>query len=198
MVLLASNNISAKLISFKNPVIHLLDGINFMIDGVAIHDMLVVIKKATTMHTGRRVGKNMVGNYTFNNQLYAIKDLAQIEEIQPDSKQLNKILLKSKHDFIAVTASFVDGIETAKTLILDLMHEFCERRNRPNSIILTWANAKAGGEEEVFSEAVKSFKDFDEFLGDLTLFLKDLVHSCPKAQEQYKEWYKKQKQSKAQ
>jgi hypothetical protein len=104
---------------------------------------------------------------------------------------LAKTLILAKNDFIETTKHFMKGIEPAKKLLLSLMDEFCERRNRLDSVILTWTHAKNGNEAEVFDHAIKNFADFDLFLQDLTFFLKDLINSCPKAREQYKEWYQK-------
>jgi hypothetical protein len=186
--------LNAKLLTFTNPSIHSLDGITYMIDGVAVHDILIVLKKSGRIHNGKRVGTKTVGKYLFNGTKASIKQLSQLEKASPNDPQLAVLLTKSKHDFIEITKDFMDGIDTAKNLIVDLMGEFCECRNRPNSIILSWANAKQGSEEEIFNKSVKTFVKFDEFLTDLTLFLKDLIHSCPKARQQYKEWYKKQRQ----
>ena len=188
---------SAKLLNFTNPAIHSLDGATFMIDGKAIHDIVVVIRKTDAIHIGQKIGAKTVGHYQFYGEKLSIKQLAEVEKTDPNNPNLIKILSAAKHDFIETTKPFMDGMEAAKRLILDLIGEFCERRNRHDSIILSWANAKHGNEAEIFSQAVKSFAEFDIFLEDLTLFLKDLINSCPKAREQYKEWYKKQKMLKA-
>jgi len=179
-----------KLITFVNPTIHLLDGVSFMIDGFAVHNMLVVVKKTSAIHIGKPEGKKLVGLYKFNQENYSVHQLAKIESQFPNNAQLNKLLAQAKHDFMAITKPFTEDISTAKKLILSLIYEFCERRNRHDSTILSWANCRPGGEEEVFNSQIHSFADFDLFLGDLILFLKDLIHSCPKACEQYKEWYK--------
>lgn len=197
-VLLANMNTNAKLLSFTNGAIHSLDGIPYMIDGVAIHDMLIVIKKSKRIHQGRKVGTKMVGNYKFKDQKLSIKQLVSLEKNNPSNKEIAVLLKKSKHDFIEITKDFVDGIDTAKKLIIELMNEFCDKRNKPKSRIMSWANATHGNEEEIFDTTIKTFEDFDIFMEDLILFLKDLINSCPKARVQYSEWYKKQRQLKGQ
>jgi len=184
-----------RLITFTNPAIHSLDGVTFMLDGAAIHDILLVIRKVMSMQNGQKVGSRMEGFYQFGQEKLSIAQLAEVEQKDPNNPNLAHALQLSKHDFIKTTEQFMKGIEPAKRLMLDLIKEFCEKRNRPDSVILAWTNAKHGNEAEVFSDNIRSFASFELFLTDLTFFLKDLVNSCPKAREQYKEWYKKQKQS---
>lgn len=182
---------STELLTFHNKVIHDLDGKIFMIDGYAIHDMLIVIRKAASLQFGQKVGTKITGNYTYNNQKYSIHQLGELESALDNPKILKLQLAQAKHDFIEITQAFVKDIRTAKKLILSLMVEFCERRNRPDSLILSWAKTNGGNEEHVFDQVITSFKVYDIFLSDLTLFLKDLINSCPKARQQYQEWQKK-------
>lgn len=206
MVLLAAclaplnclGNADSKLLTLTNPAIHSLDGVTFALDGAAMHDILLVIKKIMAMQGGHKVGLKIEGLYPFEKSKFSISQLAEIEKMDPSNPHLSDALAISKQDFIETTKHFMKGIEPAKRLMMSLITEFCERRNRPDSVILDWANAKNGNEDEIFNHAIRSFKDFELFLSDLTFFLKDLVHSCPKAREQYKEWYKKQKLSQGQ
>jgi hypothetical protein len=188
----------SRLLTFTNPAIHSLDGVTFALDGAAIHDILIVIKKVMSMQGGQKVGLKVEGLYPFEKEKFSISQLAVIEKMDPSNPHLANALAISKRDFIETTKHFMKGIEPVKRLMMSLIKEFCERRNRPDSVILDWANAKSGNEDEIFNQAIKSFANFELFLSDLTFFLKDLVNSCPKAREQYKEWYKKQKLSQEQ
>ena len=180
-----------QLIMLTNPFIHLLDGVTFMLDGVAIHQMLITLRKVMHMQSGQKEGTKTIGNYSFNNEKFSIKQLAEIEKIYPDNAQLLATLEFAKHDFIKTTEPFIKGIEPAKKLLLSLIDEFCERRHRLDSVILAWTHAQAGNEAKIFNHEIQDFATFNVFLSDLTLFLKDLINSCPKAREQYKEWYQK-------
>lgn len=192
LLLLPITNVlcSTQLLVFSNPYIHSLDGVSFMIDGVAIRNILGVIKEIMYIENGRMIGTKIVGAYTLENEKLSIRQLAELEKQNPNDQRLAAILKKAKHDFIESNKHFIKNIEPVKKLIISLMQEFCERRNKQNSIILNWAQAKSGSEPEVFNRSVQNFETFDLFLNDLVLFLKDLVNSCPKAREQYKEWYK--------
>ena len=182
---------NTQLIMLNNPFIHLLDGVTFMLDGVAIHQMLITLRKVIHMQAGQKDGTKTIGNYSFNNEKYSIKQLAEIEALYPNDPQLIATLEFAKHDFIKTTEPFIKGIEPAKKLLLSLIDEFCQKRNRPDSVILSWTHAQCGSEAKVFNHEIQDFAKFNIFLSDLTLFLKDLIHSCPKAREQYKEWYQK-------
>lgn len=180
-----------QLMTLTNPFIHLLDGVTFMLDGVAIHQMLITLRKVMHMQAGQKDGTKMIGHYSFNNEKYSIKQLAEIEKLYPGNPQLLATLEFAKHDFIKTTEPFIKGIEPAKKLLLSLIDEFCQLRHRPDSVILAWTHAQSGCEAKVFNHEIQDFAKFNVFLNDLTLFLKDLIHSCPKAREQYKEWYNK-------
>ena len=181
------------LLVFLNPYIHSLDGVSFMIDGVAIRNILGVIKEIMYIRNGRLICTKVIGAYAFDNEKLSIHQLANLEQQNANDPRFVIILKKAKHDFIESNKHFIKNIEPVKKLIISLMQEFCERRNKQDSIILNWAQARSGAEAEVFNRSIQSFTSFDLFLNDLVLFLKDLVNSCPKAREQYKEWYKHNK-----
>ena len=186
-------DIKQDLLTFNNPYINSLDGVNFMIDGVAIRDILAVLKKIMYIKNGQKDGDKIVGPYLFNQEKLSISQLAKIEPQNQNNSNLSAVLEVAKQDFIQSNQHFFKNIEPVKKLLLSLIQEFCERRNRNDSLLLTWTQARNGQEAKVFQKAICSFKDFDIFLQDLTYFLKDLVNSCPKAREQYKEWYKTNK-----
>jgi len=184
---------SQRLLVFHNPYIHSLDGVSFMIDGVAIHNILAVIKKIMYIKDGQRVDTKVIGMYMLGNERLSIRQLAELEKENPHDPRLGAILKEAKNDFIESNKHFIKNIEPVKKLILSLIQEFCERRHKSDSIILRWGQARSGGEAEVFDTNVQNFANFDLFLNDLVLFLKDLINSCPKAREQYREWYKHNK-----
>ena len=196
LIILGVNSITSQahieLLTFQNKTIHDLDGIPYMIDGFAIHDMLVVIRKANLIHYGKKINNQLVGDYPYNNQKYSIHELSLLEKQGINSANLEPILTQAKYDFVSITQAFIKDIKAAKKLILSLMNEFCERRNRPNSLILSWAKTNGGNEAQIFNQVITDFQTYDIFLDDLTLFLKDLINSCPKARQQYQEWTKKQ------
>ncbi|NBV29343.1 hypothetical protein EBS02_10095 [bacterium] len=61
-------DIKQDLLTFNNPYINSLDGVNFMIDGVAIRDILAVLKKIMYIKNGQKDGDKIVGPYLFNQE----------------------------------------------------------------------------------------------------------------------------------
>jgi hypothetical protein len=68
-----------------------------------------------------------------------------------------------------------------------LIQEDCQKRNRPESLLLEWAKTKEGQESTMFERQINSFGDYYHFLADLVNFLLDLTHSCHKAHTQFKD-----------
>jgi hypothetical protein len=75
----------------------------------------------------------------------------------------------------------------AKNILIVLIQEDCEKRNRPESLLLEWAKTKEGHETTMFEQRINSFHDYYHFCTDLVNFLLDLIHSCPKAENQFKD-----------
>lgn len=181
------------LLVLTNPIIKSIDGVPYMLDGEAIMKIVGILRNIVSIHNGQKTNGGQIGNYEYKHELMSVAQLAQQEELDPNNKQLKQILIIAKNDFIKITKPFINDIEPAKRLVLSLLQEYCDRRNRKDSMILLWAQAKRGREIQIFNTSIQSLRELDTFLKDLTLFLKDLINSCPKACEQYKEWYNKNK-----
>ena len=126
-----------------------------------------------------------------------IQHLAQLEqelESMPKTKenltkraQLQALLVQAKENFSFQLGEFVDSGRGAKKILIELIQEDCLKRNRPDSLLLDWAKTKEGSESIMFEEQVKTFSDYYHFCTDLANFLLDLIHSCPKAENQFKD-----------
>lgn len=136
------------------------------------------------------------GKYSFGGKWHTIESLARIEqEISnlTDQKHvemrlnLQALLTHAKADFIVQSNEFIESGRGAKNIMIVLIQEDCQKRNRNNSLLLEWAQTKEGQESTMFERQVKSFGDYYHFLTDLINFLMDLVHSCPKAEQQFKD-----------
>lgn len=172
-----AENITNNSCFFTKSYIDTLDGI--VVNGIVIKELLASIKKIMYIKNGQ------------SNESASISEMLAREIQNPNDPELIKALALAKKYFVNNNKDLLKKIEPAKKLIINLVQEFCERRNRPNSLILIWTKASAGTESKVFNQEIKNFDDFNSFLQDLDLFLRDLVNSCPKAREQYKQWYKK-------
>lgn len=134
------------------------------------------------------------GRYIFRGKKCSAQELAEIEANYVGDKELNDLLIQAKNDFEQMVGKFIGQAKGSKDLLEKLIVESCYRRNRENSILLTWAGCSEGHETVIFHTEVQSFKGFVEFCQDLENYLEDLMFSCKKAQVQYKEFKLKKSQ----
>lgn len=179
-----------KYYTLQNEVIHLLDGKKEAMDGAAIWDIERVRWYMRRMHVGKydKKTKAHVGTFKLDGKNYSIKELANLEDslrANGYNDKLNEIMDKAIVEFASFTVEFLDKTKDTKHLILKLMEESCQLRNRMDSAILTWTETN-GDEEKVFRKVNKSLKDMDIFFEHLNDFLGDLVASCPKGYAQFK------------
>jgi hypothetical protein len=136
------------------------------------------------------------GKYFFCGKWHSIQSLARIEqEISNSSEKthsemlldLQELLTHAKADFIVQSAEFIESGRGAKNIMIILIQEDCQKHNRPDSLLLEWARTKEGQESTMFERQITSFGHYYHFLTDLVNFLLDLVHSCPKAELQFKD-----------
>jgi hypothetical protein len=133
--------------------------------------------------------------YNFMNQLYCIGDAqhslvewAQLEQVQPlpgNAPEHLALLIKTFETF---SEPFLDTIRSAKPVLVELVKEFCTKRDRHESLLLQLALSPNGEERAVFKQELKSYNHLCNFCIDLMHFLKDLLHSCPKAYADYKHY----------
>lgn len=132
--------------------------------------------------------------YTYNNQLYAIKDLAKLEailyknenqlghQVQALKAELQIALNYIQADFLDLAEKFLINIKNTKSLMAVLIEEDCQLRNNNDCYLLKWAQLKGNfNEKEAFRRDITSIKNFCLFCKDLVFFLEDFAHSCPKA-----------------
>jgi hypothetical protein len=136
------------------------------------------------------------GKYFFNGAFHSIESLARIEEEVTGSTAakdiatqlaLQELLTYAKADFIVKSSEFIESGRGSKNIMIVLIQEDCQKRNRLDSLLLEWAKTKEGQESTMFERQITNFGDYYHFLADLVNFLLDLTHSCPKAHAQFKE-----------
>lgn len=136
------------------------------------------------------------GKYYLLGKAYTIEELAHIEQEVRNSSltkdiaikaALEEVLTRAKADFIVQSNEFIENGRGAKNIMIVLIQEDCQKRNRSDSFLLDWAKTKEGQESTTFERHIKSFNDYYYFLTDLVNFLFDLMHSCPKAEAQFKD-----------
>ena len=196
-------NPSEKNITLESSVIKIADGTFINADKIEFirkfRRTLLAFLLGDQLPSNQRKGK-----YLFCGKWHSIESLARIEQElvasiqqEKDNKKklvseelfaaLGELLTHAKADFIVQSNEFIESGRGAKNIMIVLIQEDCQKRNIPNSLLLDWAKTKEGQESTMFEHHVTSFGHYYHFLTDLVNFLMDLVHSCPKAETQFKD-----------
>jgi len=190
----------------ENAAIHFLDGVTRALDGGSIGEMLEVRKKIEDLKLGIKdpATKTYKGLYSYFGQPCTTGMLVKIEEAllnnpesnSPKPAELNKCFKQIKHDFIKLTLPFMERMKPVKPFVLKLIKESCDKRDLKETVLNVWGNTN-GNEEAMFNENMKTIREFDKFLEDVSNFIGDLLKSTPKGRKQYIEALEKQKRNKA-
>lgn len=133
--------------------------------------------------------------YTYNNQLYSIKDLTRLEaalhkniaetkQVQELKEELLIALNYIQADFLDLAERFLINVKNTKSLMVVLIEEDCQIRNNNDCYLLKWAHLEGDfNEKDAFRRDITSIRNFTLFCKDLVNFLGDFAHSCPKALE---------------
>ena len=189
LTLIVQNSFANTAIILTSPVIHLVDGKSFGINDIVIGWMLQMRQKVKKIFLGDQVNGKLVGRYTYNGKKYTARDLVAIESQTNDPSynpvELREILEHVKQDLEGNFAPFISHAQGAKDQMVMLINESCTLRNRHDSLLPKWGEAKEGNELVFFRDQITNFKALDQFCTDLTNFLEDIMRSCPKAWGQF-------------
>lgn len=126
----------------------------------------------------------IVGPYTFDNTAHSLRSLTILEK-KLDANLRNKWLKEVRDAFKERTKDTKKRAEGTKTQQYMYIKESCRLHNRTNSVLLLWAQAPEGKEDDAIDTYVLSFYDMAKFVIDLMNFLDDMISSCPKAKKQF-------------
>lgn len=178
-------------------ILEFVDGVKGLMDATKVQNTLWLIKEIKNVHAGfYRVNKageldpngKIVKEFTYKGRKQNLKMLmeleAQSEKFQEQDKQEIKTLFHLvKNYFDLVNQLMAPEAQGTHQFMTNLTKEFCQKHDRPDSLLLTW---NKGDEVELFRRSCTSFKVFYVFSTDLMNFLADLILSCPKAYNAYK------------
>jgi len=183
----------AKHVILKSPILPLIDGKSYALNGVVFGLILQVRKEVREMLFGvMNTEKELVGLYLFDGKYYSITELTQIEQEiyesgdQQKITELKKLLAQIKEDFLEITKGYVENIRSFKNQIVGLLEESCKAHDRPDSFLLKWGEELDGDEGQLLREEILNFKDFERFCLDLATYLEDMAYSCTKAKALFK------------
>lgn len=193
-----------KPIKLENPLLRISDGAKGMIDVSAIYKMSILCKKTNIFQYGTidKKTKERKPQHEFQSKLYTLEELVEIEEKLRQEKnnntqeyrqkveELNILKKKLKDEMMSILEPFLIDARGAYSLMVALIQESCQKRNRPDSEMLKW---DPKNERVSFDNRITSIKKLSEFCKDLVNLQKDIVYSCPKATSMYDKWLKAQR-----
>lgn len=175
-------------IKLESPVIKVADGSFINADKIEFmrkfRRTLLTIILGEQLPNGQRKGNGLQDLALLEQELQA---LPATPEIIIKRTELEEKLTQAKAYFIVQSHEFIQSGRGAKNILVILIQEFCQKRNRLDSLLLEWAKTKEGHETTMFEQRITSFTDYYHFCTDLVNFLLDMIHSCPKAEAQFKD-----------
>ncbi len=132
---------------------------------------------------------NRVGLVWFKGAYWGTKELQNYEKNNPHDPELAAALNHACSHFERFSEEYVAEVDAAKGVMIQLITQWSALRNKPDTMLLDWSKVE-GLERDSLYSTMTTFEIFDNFLGDLVLFLKDLVRNCPKSYHKYQEQLK--------
>ena len=184
-------------IQLTNQDIKHFDGYPYLMDAKTIHDCVRSRGHTRKLLYGKydKITKTYTKSHNLHGQPVALNDLVilerqyneqEIDDNHPLRRDLEACLLLMKDQFKEIQEPLLKKASNplSKKTNQALIHEWCQKANRNNSLLLHWGK---GNEFDALYKA--SATEFRQFCLDLVHFLHDLMYSCPKARLLYKEAY---------
>lgn len=188
-------NMVPKKVSFHNTIFNKMDGVDGVVDAETIYDCFRTVQMVGQLLQGvvdPKTGKKM-GVFVYQGTHYTLKELVLMEDrliknntkiTDPEYVLLNNILKELKALFKQKSEPLLEKTKKPmiKAMNLKLIAIWIEQSGRHNSVLQHFGN----DEVEMAALEQANTKEFYLFLNDLKCFLKDLIHSAPKACDMYK------------
>ncbi len=200
---------------FESSLLAFADGKSYGVNAEHIGMTLQLIHELGKMLDGEKTATGHVGIFSLQGALHTTRTLAALEveyekewaatqAMQPhdaSKKQreelctkkralLNVQLDEAKKHFNTKVAPFMSYARGMRDIVNDLILESCRKRNRIDSYMLTFSKCEEGKEAETIQKNITTCDAMNMLVLDLVNFLKDFVHSCPKARALFMELVK--------
>lgn len=120
----------------------------------------------------------------FRGKLYTLKQLADLEaSMIPE--EFKQVFTRATEKFAEVAVPYMEDAAGSEEYIRELVKQWAAQRSRSKSLLLEWCELTSHA-QAVFYKNIKTFRDLNQFLEDLEIFLGDFIQSCPKSLEQIK------------
>lgn len=127
-----------------------------------------------------------IGLILYKDEYLTIEELAKLEAAGDDPVELKKALELALTYFDKLSQDYVAQIQVAKDYMVKLIDQWSVLRNTPETLMLNWSKLNCS-ERESMHASLTSFRVLNTFLGELLLFLADLMHNCPKSLKKYRD-----------
>jgi len=186
-------------IKIEHKSIEILDG-SMLLDEQTIRDCLYSGHHTTELIKGKYDAqtKTYTKYYRLADRYVGLYDLVELEkhynecniaENNPLRKELNACLLEMKEAFKKIQEPLLEKASKSsmqQKTSFELMNEWMKKAGREDSLLKYWGSKN---QFEPLYQATAT--EFYQFCLDLKHFLEDLIYSCPKARELYKQIYLK-------
>jgi len=179
-----------KPITIDDPVLNMLDGTDF----IHIGNMKYIGNQLMDMLSKRpQLYFKVDGTYR------TIRELSALEQSYEDAGELtgevqealDEARREALHVFVAISEPYVEEIKAAKGYMTKIIKNWSEKRECPDTYLLAWAELE-DNEEEALYQGIRSCRELEIFVTDLSTFLLDLIKNCPKSLKQYNEKHQQQ------
>lgn len=179
---------------FNQTIINFIDGKSYGFDGATCALTLKARSEILTILDGKLVAdKTRQGLYTFEGRQYCVRELADLEAERTargiaNTAEFKAVLELAKKDFVEKMHKFMEPARGMKKHMISMIEDFCNHYKMEDSLLLKWGEAPTeAAEHAMFAAHITNFAALRDFCSQLTLFLKELVASCPKGKEQFKQ-----------
>lgn len=167
-----------KPLKIESPIINIINGTSF----INIENIINFRLKIREFNWG--VQKKLC---TYKGNEYCVHELAQLEDSDTDIASLKAALADTILLFEKISDPYLKDAQAGRHFTVKIIGKWMEQRDRPTSHLGEWSRTSPAEERALFRKEMTTFKKIDEFCNDLTLFLLDLIYSCDKSYQKYRE-----------
>lgn len=181
---------------FSQPMIIESDLLEF-IDGtpfIDIGEIIAYARRVRVLHHGKKDATTgeTCGIIPFGDRFCTLVELSAMETNINNLSADERVAFENARSFVLnrfteISAPYMESVKGSKKHMVGLIEKWSVMRNRRDSELLNWSHLGEAEELNAFNDNMHSYKVIDQFLSDLTCFLADLVRSCKKSWERYKQ-----------
>jgi|GEM_PF-5386951 len=175
----AGDLVPQKPIKIDSPIINLINGTSL----IDIESIINFRLKLREFNLG--IPKKLC---SYKGVEYSVHELGLLEDLPTaDQEELKQTRDNAITLFEKFSEPHLKEAQASRHFTVKIIAKWLEQRGRPQSHLGEWSRHSAAEERALFRKEMVTFKKIDEFCDDLTLFLLDLIYSCDKSYQKYRE-----------